>query len=296
MAPGRGPEWELKAEEFRVLRELLASKLGLALNVDARVSAGRKLRDRLHVLHLQTFAEYFHYLRYHPSAAAEWEEVVELFTTHETYFFREDYQLRSFEEELLPRLAAQGKSRRRLSLWSAGCSTGEEPYTVAMLVERSGLFGDWEVRVFGSDLSKRCIATARRGFYGPSSFRATPELVKRTYFETRAGFEARPGLDARAGATGAFVVERIRNMVHFGQMNLLDDERARTVGRVDVIFCRNVLIYLDAHARRRVIEMFLERLTPGGVLLLGHSESLLNVSTAFELLHLKEDLVYRKPG
>jgi chemotaxis protein methyltransferase CheR len=79
-------------------------------------------------------------------------------------------------------------------------------------------------------------------------------------------------------------------------MNLLDDERARMVGRVDAIFCRNVLIYLDTHARKRVIDVFLDRLYPGGVLLLGHSESLLNVSTAFELLHLKEDLLYRKPG
>jgi chemotaxis protein methyltransferase CheR len=84
-------------------------------------------------------------------------------------------------------------------------------------------------------------------------------------------------------------------MCHFGQMNLLDVDKARRIGRVDAVFCRNVLIYFDHHARRSVIDLFHERLYPGGVLLLGHSESLLNVSTAFELLHLKEDLVYRKP-
>jgi chemotaxis protein methyltransferase CheR len=278
----RPPELELKPEEFRIMRDLFSARLGLAIGINTRASVARKLRERVLATHLASFGEYFHYLRYHPHAAAEWDEVVELLTTHETYFFREDYQLRSFEEEVLPMLAEQTRARRRLSIWSAGCSTGEEAYTIAMLVDRCGLFRDTEVRVFGSDISKRCIAAARRGFYGPTSFRVLPEAVRKNYFEARAG--------------GATVVDRIRALCHFGQMNLLDDERARMVGRVDAIFCRNVLIYLDAHARKRVIGVFLDRLYPGGVLLLGHSESLLNVSTAFELLHLKEDLLYRKPG
>lgn len=263
------------------MRDLFASRLGLSMNPENRASIARRLRERLSLLHLTTYSEYLHFLRYHPQAQGEWDELVELLTTHETYFFREDYQLRAFEHELLPLVAEQARARKRLSVWSAGCSTGEEAYTIAMVADRSGLFADGEVRVFGSDISKKCIASARRAFYGPSSFRVIPEDVRRAYFE------ARPG--------GASVVERIRAMCHFGQMNLMDDERARIIGRVDAIFCRNVLIYLDAHARRRVIDTFLERLYPGGVLLLGHSESLLNVSTAFELLHLKEDLVYRKP-
>lgn len=278
---GRPAELELKPEEFRMIRDLFAARLGLAIGPDARLSLARKLRERLQLMHLSTYAEYCHYLRYHPLAAPEWDEVVELLTTHETYFFREDYQLRSFEEEVLPLLAEQAKPRKRLAVWSAGCSTGEEAYTIAMLIDRSRLFRDCEVRIFGSDVSKRCIAAARRGFYGPASFRVIPEDIRREYFEARAG--------------GAAVVERIRAMCHFGQMNLLDEERARMVGRVDAIFCRNVLIYLDQLARKRVIDVFLDRLLPSGVLLLGHSESLLNVSTAFELLHLKEDLVYRKP-
>lgn len=278
---GRTTDPELKPEEFRMFRDLFASRLGLAIAPDGRASLARRLKPRLQLMHLSSYGEYCHYLRYHPLAAAEWDEVVEVLTTNETYFFREDYQLRAFEEELLPTLAEQAQNRKRLAIWSAGCSTGEEAYTIAMLIDRSGLFRNWEVRVFGSDISKRCIASARRGFYGPASFRVLPEEARRDYFEPRAG--------------GAAVVERIRAMCHFGQMNLLDEERARMVGRVDAIFCRNVLIYLDAHARRRVIDIFLDRLLPMGVLLLGHSESLLNVSTAFELMHLKEDLVYRKP-
>ena len=271
----------LKPEEFRLLRDLLAQRTGLSFAADARASIERRLRERLAIVGAPTFGEYYQYLRFNPRAAAEWEEAIDLLTTNETYFFREDYQLRSFSTEVLPMLHEQAKARKRLALWSAGCSTGEEAYTIAMLVVQSGLFDGWEVKIFGSDISKRCIATARRAVYGPSSFRSTPPEAKRAYFVER--------------PEGLHVVERIKSLCHFGQMNLLDSERTRLLGRIDAIFCRNVLIYFDPHARRRTIEMFHERLYQGGVLLLGHSESLLNVTTAFELLHLREDLVYRKP-
>src|SRR5690606_33501251 len=194
----------------------------------------------------------------------------------------EDYQLRAFRDEVLPMLADRARARRRLHLWSAGCSTGEEACTIAMLVLDSGLFEGWDVRVYGTDLSKRCIAAARRGVYGQASFRTTTDEAKERWFV--------PAGDGLLGVAPA-----VRALCHFGQMNLLDEERTHLVGRCDVIFCRNVVIYFDAPARRHVIDMFYERLVPGGVLLLGHAESLLNVSTAFELLHLKEDLVYRKP-
>src|SRR6185436_19691098 len=133
--------------------------------------------DRLSVLGLSTFAEYYQYLRFHPHAQEEWDHVVELLTTNETYLFREDFQLRAFANELLPMFAERNKQRRRLTIWSAGCSTGEEVYTIAILVQQSGLFGGWDVRVLGSDISRRCVSAARRGVYGPASFRATtPEV------------------------------------------------------------------------------------------------------------------------
>lgn len=99
----------------------------------------------------------------------------------------------------------------------------------------------------------------------------------------------------REGPEGHQVIDEVKNLCHFGQLNLMDQARAGFVGRVDIVFCRNVLIYFDVKSRRRVIDVLYERLLPGGYLLLGHSESLLNVSTAFELVHLREDLVYRKP-
>jgi chemotaxis protein methyltransferase CheR len=271
----------LKPEEYRLLRDLFSSRIGIQFGPESRFAMERRLRERLAVLKLTTFAEYYQYLRFNPGSPMEWEEATEILTTNETYFFREDYQLRSFRNEVLPMLVSQAKGRRRLSIWSAGCSTGEEVYTIAILLaETPGLAG-WEVRVYGSDISKRCIAAARRGVYGAASFRAMPEEYKRRHFVEK--------------SDGFYVSERIRALCHFGQMNLLEEEKARLLGRADAVFCRNVMIYFDTYSRKRVIDIFVERLYPGGVLLLGHSESLLNVSTAFELLHLKEDLVYKKP-
>jgi chemotaxis protein methyltransferase CheR len=278
----------LRADEYRLIRDLVSERLGIWFGPDSRLSLERRLRERLTVRGLSSYGDYYQLLKYSPLAHDEWEEASELLTTHETYFFREDYQLRAFKNELLPMLAERNKQRRRLQVWSAGCSTGEEAYTIAMLVLESGLFDGWEVRVYGSDLSKKCIAAARRGVYGPTSFRTTNDDAKRTWFVPNTKPDP-------AAAESLGVSPAVRALCHFGQMNLLDEERTHLVGRCDVIFCRNVLIYFDGPSRKRVIEMFHERLVNGGVLLLGHAESLLNVSTAFELLHLKEDLVYRKP-
>jgi chemotaxis protein methyltransferase CheR len=304
----------LKPEEFRLLRDLFASRAGLNFGPEARFAIERRLRERLLVLKLHDFADYHHYLRFGAHAAEEWDEALDLLTTNETYFFREERQLRGFAEELLPMFHAQmlARGKRRLVIWSAGCSTGEEAYTIAILVHQSGLFFPrrsaildsgpspslavptafgapaetpsalWDVRIYGSDISRRCVAAARRGTYTEGSFRATPENVRRSCFRACEG-------------GGWQVTEPIRQLCHFGQVNILDEDRTRVFGKADVIFCRNVLIYFDTKARKTAIEVLYDRLNPGGVLLLGHSESLLNVSTAFELLHLREDLVYRKP-
>ncbi len=271
----------LRPEEFRMLRDLVNTYAGLHFGDDALVIFDRRLSERVAELQLSGFDEYYKYLRFNVRGPAELEEVVERLITTETYFFRQEYQLRAFSRELLPRLAESNQSSRRLSIWSAGCATGEEVYTLAILVHESGLFDGWEVRLFGSDISRHNVAFARRGVYRPTSFRTTSPEARRSYFEEV--------------PEGARVRDHIRRFCHFGQLNLIDAGRASIVGRVDVVFCRNVLIYFDMRSRKTVIENLHERLFPGGYLLLGHSESLLNVTTAFELVHLSEDLVYRRP-
>jgi len=269
------------SEEFLLLRDLIYEHAGLSFDADAMFLFDRRLGERVEALGLRGFSDYYKYLRFNARGPAELEEAVERLTTKETYFFRQEYQLRSFANELLPRLATANADSKRLCIWSAGCSTGEEVYTLAMLVRESALFESWEVRIIGSDICKSNVATARRGVYQASSFRTTSDTLRARYF--------------REEEDGMHVVDRVKQLCHFGQLNLLDGGRASVVGRVDAIFCRNVLIYFDLRSRRRVIDILLERLLPGGYLLLGHSESLLNLSTAFELVHLREDLVYRKP-
>lgn len=274
-------EIRLEASEFRLLRDLFNSFSGLYFGPDSRLVLERRLRERLAVHHLHSFSEYYQRF-FQNGGRTELEEAIELVAVHETYFFREHYQLEALKNEILPELIRGSSTRSRLSIWSAGCSTGEEVYSIAIAVRESGLDRQCDVRIFGSDISRKSLAVARRGHYGKSAFRATPPDIRRRYFNEH--------------YDGAQVSDEIRSLCSFGQLNLMDTLRTAIVGRVDIIFCRNVLIYFDEVSRRRVIETFYERLNPGGFLLLGHSESLLNISTAFELVHLREDLVYRKPN
>ena len=272
----------LKLGEFRLIRDFINQFCGIYFADDSAYVVERRLRERLRELGVEDFAEYYRYLKYHPKAEKELEAAAEVLTTNETYFFREAYQLRAFTDEILPAVRARSLARgsKRLDIWSAGCSSGEEVFTIAMLVDASGLFDGWDVRVFGNDISRRVLSKARGATYGSASFRAMiPEYAK-YFIETGEGRQVHP---------------RIRSMCHFGHLNLMNQRRAAIVGRVDVTFCRNVLIYFDDASRRKVLETIYQRLNRGGYLLLGHSESLLRSSTAFEITQLTTDIVYRRP-
>jgi chemotaxis protein methyltransferase CheR len=276
-------ERRLSPEVFRLLREVIYDYCGIFFAEDNAYIVHRRLQPRLDALALVDFAEYYRYLRSCDPAQrkAELEEIVDRVTTNETYFFRENYQLDAFRDEILPELYQARPRGRRLSVWSAGCASGEEAYTIAILIQETGLFADWEVRVFGNDISRRCLQVARKGQYGRNSFRSTDERLLRRYFREVDGKQQ--------------IRDEVRALCSFGQINLMDEPMMRLVGDVDVVFCRNVLIYFDQASRKKVISTLHGKLVKGGYLLLGHSESLINLTTAFDLVHLKNDMVYRKP-
>jgi chemotaxis protein methyltransferase CheR len=278
--PARDQQPTLSVESFLAIRSLVRSFAGMQLSDDARNTVERRLADRVEALDLGGFEDYVRYLRQHARGVSELELAVELLATNETYFFRELPQLRAFEHRILPQLRELGEVRRSLSLWSAGCSTGEEVYTLAILVAASELFGGFTVRVLGSDISRRVLQVARKGVYRDSSFRAMPSQYARHF---------------TSDDEGMIVAPAIRAVCHFAHLNLLDDARAVLIGRVDAIFCRNVLIYLDLETRQKVVRMFYDRLHPGGFLMLGHSESLLHMQTSFETVQVDGVLAYRKP-
>jgi chemotaxis protein methyltransferase CheR len=273
----------MNAEEFRLFRDLIYDHCGIFFQSDSAFLLHRRLLPRLEALSLADFTAYYRYLA---SASEErrrdeMEHLIERVTTNETYFFRESYQLDALAQEILPAIYRARPRGKRLTIWSAGCASGEEAYTIAIVLLEVGLFTDWEVRVFGNDISRRMLHIARKGQYGRSAFRATDPRLLRRYFREAEGKQQ--------------VRDEVRALVSFGQINLLDASMMTLVSEVDIIFCRNVLIYFDARSRRRVVEALHRKLVPGGYLLLGHSESLIQVTTAFELVHLKHDMVYRKP-
>jgi chemotaxis protein methyltransferase CheR len=280
--PLASPTPVMRPEEFRLLRELIQDHCGLWFREDSAYLLERRLWPRLQFHGHSTFGEYYRHLRYDLARKAEIETAVELLTTNETYFWREPQQLRAFGEEILPILAQQNAGERRLRVWSAGCSTGEEAYTIAIMLSRSGLFDGWELDVLGSDISRRVLAVARAGAYGPHAFRSAEGEALKPWF-------------TRVDGGKVAVRPAVRELVTFAHLNLLDANALAVIGRVDVVFCRNVMIYFDLAARKRVVSSFHQKLRDGGFLLLGHSESLLNVTADFELVHLKNDLVYRKP-
>lgn len=271
----------LTEDVFRLLRDFIRDYCGIYFDDASRFIIERRLQRRLKLLFLDDFRDYYRFLLYDRKRDEEIKEAIDLLTVNETYFFREQNQLRAFSEEILPELKEINKEKKRLRIWSAGCSTGEEPYTIAILIVEQGRFEGWDIEILGSDINQRVLSNARRGLYRKHSFRCTDDYFIKKYFKEEGDF---------------FVIsEKVRGLVNFSYLNLLDPIKVKFIAPMDIIFCRNVLIYFDHEARKRVVDNFYDRLVEGGYLLLGHAESLMNVSTSFALRHLRNDIVYQKP-
>lgn len=276
-------EIRMTDEEFPLLRDLIYSYSGLFFSDDNRYLLERRLSPRLAHRQLSTFHEYYYYLKYDINREQELSDIMDILTTNETYFFRESFQLKAFSDEIIPELikVKAKHCEKTIRIWSAGCSTGEEPYTIAMLLLEKPELAGWKIEIIGTDISQRVLHHARKGVYGNTSFRVTEPHYKSRYFIDQDG--------------GFRVGDRIREFVTFSRLNLYDSSKYLFLGKIDIIFCRNVIIYFDMLAKKRVIENFYNTLNHGGFLLLGHSESLMNITTAFRLRHFKNDMVYEKP-
>jgi len=273
----------LPDDVFRLLRDFIHGYCGIYFDDGSKFLLERRLSRRLEQHRLKSFEEYYHLLKYDRKREEELVVLIDNLTTNETYFFRESPQLKAFSEEILPELRQTVSDRKVLRIWSAGCSTGEEPYTIAILLLESGdWWRDWQVEILGSDINQRVLHTARKGVYKKSAHRATsPEMLAKYFVADEKG-------DYR-------IIDRVKELVSFSSVNLLDPHKTSLINNMDIIFCRNVIIYFDREAKKKVIESFYQKLREGGYLLLGHSESLINLSSAFVLRTLKNDMVYQKP-
>ena len=283
-APGRAEELVMSDSEFRMLAELFKSHCGLHFGQESRYLLERRIARRCADLGLRSFNAYHYALRNDTSGEGELAWAIDNLTTNETYFLRERAQLMALIEEIIPSLQARsgGAGVAPVSIWSAGCSSGEEPYSIVLLAQEAGLQPGRDLRVYASDISRQMLHKARRGVYREASFRQTDPFLREKYFSEK---------------DGQFrISDEIKKHVSFAHLNLLDESRSALLGSLDVVLCRNVIIYFDLETKRRVVRTFHQKLKPGGFLLLGHSESLINLSTDFELKHLRHDMVYRKPA
>ena len=275
---------DLSEEEFRLLRDFIHERFGLFYDESQRSSLRGRLAPRVALLGLLSFEDYYHHLRFAPDRAAEEQRMVSHLTNNETYFFREQPQLEVFATSVL-RHAKERRSRageKRLRLLSAGCSTGEEALTLAMILFDSGqFFWGWDAHVTGIDVDDSALEKARRGVYHQNALRA----VSRPLFERH----------FVPDGSGARVKDSVRKLVSFRSGNLLEPSTYDGLAPLDAVFCRNVLIYFSDRAIQRAVRLFHDVLAPGGHLFLGHAESLARVSSAFVPIRFQGAIVYQKP-
>lgn len=278
-------EHKVSDEEFTNLRDFIYEQSGIYIADNRKYLLENRLVNRLKDLNLKTFGEYFYFLKYDPNRKRELNRLFEVITTNETSFYRNPPQLKVFQDIILHEVlsAQRKKGRKELRIWSAGCSTGEEPYTLAIMLHEvlRHEIGSWDIRITANDLSEGVLHAARRGIYMEYALRTTPQEIIRRYFDD--------------DGQGRFRVKNeVRNLVQFGQINLSDRFQVKRVERSQIVFCRNVIIYFDEDMKRQVIGSYYDNLLPDGYLFIGHSESLHNLSRAFKPIHHPGTIVYKK--
>ncbi|GAB6177978.1 protein-glutamate O-methyltransferase CheR [Desulfobaculum senezii] len=277
-------EFTISPEEFKQLRDFIYDKCGIYIADNRKYLLENRLRNRLKHLNLKSFGEYYYYLQYDAQKRQELSKLFEVVTTNETSFFRNPPQLKVFQENVLKEILDEQRKKgtKKLRIWSAGCSTGEEPYTMAIQLHETlrSEISSWDIRITANDLSDAVLASARRGVYTEYALRTTPKEIIPKYFDEEDGkFKVKPEL---------------KKLITFGQINLSDRMQLKRVERSHIVFCRNVIIYFDDAMKKNVISSFYDNLLPGGFLLIGHSESLHNITRAFKPMHYTGAIVYKK--
>lgn len=276
----------MSAQEFQGLRDFIYARTGIFFNESKQYFLENRLQRRLGDLKLRSYRDYLDLIQ----GVSGREELKQLFieiTTNETSFWRNPPQIEAFQRVVLPEAVklARDRGATKFRIWSAACSSGEEPYTLAMVCQeaRESVLKGMGVEILATDISEKVLAQAREGTYGSYTLRnLTPAQLKLHFSPNGAdAYDVRPELKA---------------MVQFRNFNLVDWPGYRGLGSFDVIFCRNVLIYFDETVKGKVLKGFHEQLHPKAYLLVGHSESIHSFNTGFELLHFSKAMGYRKRG
>jgi len=275
---------DLPLEYFIKLRNLIYERTGISYEENKIYYVKKRLQQRMQAGGFVDIEEYIKYLKLFDGNGREFQELINLLTVNETYFFREFNQLQLFAEDCLDEVVESKKrsGSSTIKILCAGCSTGEEPYTLAIIVrEMLEDFRRWNVLIKAIDIDENVLVKARKGVYDSRSVKDVPPAYLKRYF-------TRP-------EPGVYVIKpEARELILFEHHNLMDRRALRSEEGYDFVFCRNVLIYFDEVSRKQVVDRFYSLLNPGGFIFLGHSESLSRISSAFKIRRMNEHLVYQR--
>lgn len=272
----------LTDSEYRLFKDLIYDECGVCIGMEKRVFLESRLRRRMEDLGITSAYKYYCLLKHFDGRAQELPELLDILMICETSFFRNQPQFDLLRDVVLPDTVARkwNVGSRLIRVWTAGCSTGQEPYSVAMgLLEWLPEPDSWSIRVLASDLSFTALDQARRGIYRPDQVKNIDAQCVAKYFKDMNG--------------NHMVAEAVKKNVVFDYHNLKCENGLRSL---DMIFCRNVMIYFDLEEQRRLISRFSECLVPGGYLFLGHAESLQGLSSRFVMVHRNKGIAYRFEG
>lgn len=268
--------------DFLKFRDFFYRKTGIHFDENKRYFVDKRLVERIEATGAEDFRSYFIGLRFE-AGGSELQHLVNAMTVNETYFFREAYQFDCLVSDMLAEVVRRKRPGSRIRIWSIPSSTGEEPYSIAIyLLERWPLIDSYEVEILSSDIDTQVLQAAQRGVYSQRSVSQLPRPYLDKYFK-------------RHGEHEWQISEDLVAAVDFSRVNLSEPSDTRRFRDIDVIFCRNLLIYFDDLSRRVAAEAMYDALVPGGFVCLGHSESMSRITSLFGVRRFKDAMVYQKP-
>jgi chemotaxis protein methyltransferase CheR len=269
-------------EDFKKFREFFYRKTGIYFEDSKRYFVDKRLLERIQATGYTNFRSYFAFMRFQASGE-EIQALTNAMTVNETYFFREEYQLKCLVDSLLPEVVKGKAQGSTIRIWSIPSSSGEEPYSIALyLTEFWPDIEHWDVELIASDIDTHILQKAREGRYSPRSVQQLPAKLLQRHFRRLSNGEYQ-------------ISDDFRQAVEFTRVNLMDMADTRPYRGFDVIFCRNLLIYFDDLSRQQAAEVFFDALNPGGFICLGHSESMSRITSAFRVRKFPDAIVYQKP-
>lgn len=271
----------IRDDTFKQLRDFIYEKTGIYIPDNKKYFLENRLNRIIKEKNFCSYEDYLYYLKY-SSNKQDISRLFDAVTTNETFFFREPQQFEIFTNTLSVQIVKENAQmgRKDIKIWSAACSTGEEPYTIAMILLEKVELISIKKEIYASDISESVLMSARKAMYGNYSVRNVPSQYLTKYFKDAGGIYA--------------LSENVKSMVKFMDINLIEEREVRQLKGIDVVFCRNVLIYFDDKAKKKAISLIYDVLRPKGYLFVGTSESLHNVTRSFKPLAINKVIVYQK--